>query len=369
MATLGVTPSGAIGVDELETLARGAAVYGSGGGGSIEDAAPLIDEIRGSMAGRPVGVVGLRELPAEARVVMPAAFSRSSAGVSVAAAALAVRALADRSGGVFDAIVLADMSVFGTLVALGVAAACAVPVVDASGSVRAITRLECTTWAAAGVAPGPLALADGSEVVLVDTDSIDGADRALQAMLAGDALRGPTAAATFAMSGAALRRSAIPDAISSVRGTGRAAGPGTPGAPRPISALVEAIPGAIEVGRGPVGRVTVDLGSRREHVEVRVNTTRGPVSVVSFDDHLQLRSPRGVLVGAPDLIAVVRHDGTALTARELAAPETTGAEVSVVVAPTPDVEPARVPVEAYDDLHALVGVEGPVPFRAELFGS
>lgn len=362
MARVGVTPSGAIGADELEAIVLGAAMYGSGGGGTVESGTRLAADVRSAMADTPVGLVALRDLPAEARIAVPAAVPRARSLPSIAAAATAFRALAERSGDPFDAVVAPDLSVHSALVALGVAAACEVPVVDTAGSIRAATALDMTTWAAADVAPGIVVLADTADVVVLESESLDGADKAARAVLAGDALRGPIGLATWAMNAGALRRSSIPAALSALCATGAAAVDARARGADPVAALAGSIDRAVVAGRGRLGQVTVVLDQRREHVEIRIDTPSGPFEVVSVDSHVQLRSPQGVLVGAPDLISVVSAEGTPLGVRELTSPELAGTDVAVVVAPTPVIAPARVPTEAFDAIHASLGTAGPVPF-------
>lgn len=362
MARVVVTPSGAIGVDELAAIVFGAALYASGGGGSVEAGGRFADDLRPAIAETPVGLVALTDLPDGARVAVPAAFPRPRAMPSIAAAANAFRALGERTGDAFNAVVPPDLTVHGVLVALGVAVACDVPIVDAAGSVRAVRRLDMTTWAAAGVAPGVVAMADPNDVVVIDTDSIDGADSAARAVLAGDSFRGPVGGATWAMNATTLRRSSIPAALSAACAAGSVVLDAPSRGTDPVDALAATIDRAVVAGRGRVGRVTVALTGEREHVEIRVDTVRGPFEILSLDSHVQLRSPQGVLVGAPDLISVVTAGGTPLGVRELSSPELADAEVAIVVAPSPEVSPARVPAEAYARAHATFGTSGSVPF-------
>lgn len=360
MARVGVTPSGAIGVDELQSIAVGAAVYASGGGGSLTAGKALAHDLGAEISDVPIGLVAFGELPAAARVAVPLTFPRPRAAPSIAAATAAFRALAERTGGPFDAVVAPDLSVFGVLVALGVAAECDVPVVDAAGSIRAATRPDLTTWAAADVAPGIVAVADPHDAVVIETESVAGAHDTVQAVVSGGTLRGPFGAAAWAMNAGSLRRSSIPAGLSAVCAAGSIVR--EPGSADPVEALVAAIDRAVLVGRGRLGQVTVALDEPREHVEIRVDTDRGPLELLALDSHVQVRSPKGVLVGAPDLIAVLTTDATPLSVRELTTPAMADREVAVVVAPSPVVAPARIPVEAYDELHAVFGTSGPVPF-------
>lgn len=362
MARVGVTPSGAIEVDELMAIVFGSAFFGSGGGGSVEAGGRLADELRAALEDAPVGVVALADLPDQARVAVPASFPQPQVMPSIAAATNAFRALGERTGDAFDAVVPLDLTVHGVLVALGVAVACDVPVVDAAGSVRAARRLDMTTWAAAGVVPGIVAMADPRDVVVIGTDSIDGAGSAARAVLAGDTLRSPIGGASWAMNTNTLRRSSIPAALSAACAVSNAVLDAPSRGTDPVDALVATIDRAVVVGRGRLGRVTLALTGRREHVEIRIDTLRGPVEILSIDSHIQLRSPQGVLVGAPDLISVVTTGGRPLCVRELSSPELAEIEVAVIAAPTPEATPARVPTEAYDRVHATFGTTGPVPF-------
>ena len=362
MARVEVARSGAVAADDVASMLLGAAFFGSGGGGSFESGGQLAGVVRRACGGDPVGIVALADLPDRARVAVPASFAGQGASASIDAAANAFRALGERTGDAFDAVVPADLTVHGMLTALGVAASCGVPVVDAAGSVRAAHRFDMTTWAAAGVVPRAVVMADPTRVVVIDTDSTDDADSAARAVLAGSTLHGPIGGASWAMRTATLQRSSFPDAVSAALAAGRAASDAWDRGADPAGALAAAVDRGVVVGRGKLGEVTVTLTDRGERVEARIDTTEGSFHICSLDSHIQLRSSHDVLVGAPDLIAVVTTEGIALDVGQVTSPEFADIEVAIVVAPSPDLAPAVLPRAVYNRAHATFGIEGPVPF-------
>lgn len=362
MARVEVARSGAIAADDLASVVLGAAFCGSGGGGSFESGGRLAGVVKRAGGGDPVGIVALADLPDRARVAVPASFPGPGATPSIDAAAHAFRVLGERTGDAFDAVVPVDLTVHGMLTALGVAVSCGIPVVDAAGSVRAADRFDMTTWAAAGVVPRAVVMADPSRSVVIDTDSTDGADSATRAVLTGTTLHGPVGGASWAMHAATVQRSSIPGAVSVALAAGRAVSDAWDRGADPAGALAATVDRAVVVGRGRLGEVTVTLTDRRERVEARIDTMQGPFHVHSLDSHIHLRSSNDVLVGAPDLISVMTAEGIALDVGQLTAPEFTDAEVAIVAAPSLDLAPGAMRREAYNRAHAMFGVEGPVPF-------
>ncbi|MEM9464557.1 MAG: DUF917 family protein [Actinomycetota bacterium] len=356
-----VIPTRTLGIDEIELLAVGASVYGCGSGGSLIEGRILASALAGRLGRGRVGMVPLADLPDAARVAVPSTFARPRSVASIDAATRAFGELADRTGGPFDAVLPADLGVVSVLVAFAVAAELDVPVVDAGGAVRAAPHLDQTTWAAAGVVPGTAVLSDGEDLVGVDSDSVIVADRSVRALATGDSLQGSIAGATWAMRGPTARRSSLPGIVTAALEAGQAVDAVTDQGGDPVAELVRVVDGAVLAGRGPIAAVTVALHERTEHFEIRIDTDAGPIDVVSLDGHVQLRVDGEIVVGAPDLIAVVTPGGLGCTPRDLAAPAMEGQAVAVIAAPQPAIDALRVDPTAFASAHRFLGADEDAP--------
>lgn len=358
-----VIPPRNLGIDEIETISIGSGFYGCGGGASLVEARILASALAGRLGARRVGVVPLERLPDEARVAVPSTFARPRNVASIDAAIAAFRSLADRTGGPFDAVMPADLGAVSVLVAFGVAAEVGIPVVDAAGAARASDHLDQTMWAAAGVLPGAVVLSTGDDQVGLESDSVAVADRSIRALIAADPLRGSVGCATWAMRGPTARRSSIPGALGAALRAGEAVDAAAEHGGDAAAGLVRAVDGAVLVGRGRIGAVTVALHERTEHFEIRVDTEAGPIDVLAVDAHHQLRIGGEVVVGSPDLISIVTPGGLGCTPRDLAAPAMEGQVVAVIAAPGPTVDGLRIDPASFGAAHRLLGTDGePIPF-------
>lgn len=358
-----VTPTQHLGIDEIEAVAVGAAFYGCGGGGSLVEGRILASSIAGRLGARRVGLAPLEALPDAARVAVPSAFARPRAVASVDAAVVAFRELAARTGGSFDAVLPADLGVVSVLVACAVAAEFDVPVIDAGGAARSAGHLDQTTWAAAGVVAESAVLSDGDEHVVLQSDSVLVADRSIRAVVSSDSLRGSVACATWAMRGPTARRSSLPGIVTAALRAGRAVAAVADQGGDAVAELVGAVDGAVLAGRGCIAGVTVALHDRAEHFEIQIDTEAGRLEVLSVGGHLQLRVGGTLVVGAPDLIAVVTPGGLGCTPRDLAVPAMEGQPVAVIATPAPTAHGAAVDPVSFGEEHLLLGTDtAAVPF-------
>ena len=362
-ADIEVIPPRSLGMDDIETLAVGAAFYGCGTGGSLVEGQILIAALAGRLGPGRIDIVALDTLSESARVAVPTSFARPRNVASIHAAASAFGALADRTGGPFDAVMPADLGIVSVLIACAVAAEHGIPIVDAGGATRAATHLDQTTWAAAGVVPQAAVLSDGVDHVAIESDSVAVADRSIRALVANDTLGGSVASATWAMRGPTARRSSLPGIVSAALRAGQAVAAASSAGGDPVAELVRVAPGAVLAGRGRIAEVTVALHERTEHFEIRVETASGSLEVLSVDGHLQLRTDGELVVAAPDLISVPTPGGLGCSPRDLAAPAMEGQVVAVVAAPEPTADGLALDAAAFRAAHRLLGGDGePVPF-------
>lgn len=213
-----------LGPDDLPDLARGAALLGTGGGGD-----PHIGRLMATQAMRehgPVTVLDPDELPDSAFVVPTAMMGAPTVMIEKIPrgdeAVTALRALEHHLGRRATATMPIECGGINSMIPLAVAARTGLPIVDADGMGRAFPELQMETFGVYGVSGSPMVVAgDHGETVTVDT----GQDNKRMEWLArGAAIRmgGAALIAEYAMSGADVRRTAVPRTLSLGLRIGRA---------------------------------------------------------------------------------------------------------------------------------------------------
>ncbi|HEY6739446.1 MAG TPA: DUF917 domain-containing protein [Actinopolymorphaceae bacterium] len=301
---------------DVEALAHGCTLLGSGGGGSVEIVAPLLR--RALQTAGTVPVTRASDLPPAARVACIGAVGspngigeRLPSGTEFARAA---RALEDHTGVPFDAVQPLEIGGLNGLVAPVAASSLGLPLLDSDAMGRAYPRLDHTVLL--GVVPAsPLALANATGDVLILDSQDDRVERLVRSVLAAMGTwaavciyPGPAALyAEYAVSGSVDRALRLGQAFAAHRRREEAArtGSGTPDGEGP-DVLTAA--GATTVFEGTVLEVRrdqpiTDVGGVAtlghavdEHRSLRLDFANEYVA--AFDD--------GVPVAvAPDIICVL----------------------------------------------------------------
>lgn len=328
--------------DELPDLARGAAVLGTGGGGD-----PYVGQLLVRQAIRergPVTVLDPDDVDAEALVVPTAqmgaptvVFEKLPSGTEPITA---LRALEARLGRRATATMPIECGGINSMIPLMVGARTGLPVVDADGMGRAFPELQMETFGVYGIPGSPMAVAgEGGETAVIDT----GADnRRMEWLARGVTVRlgGVAHIAEYAMTGADIRRTAVPRTLSLALGVGRAIRTAREANQDPIARLADFLSGTLYrhlrvLFRGKVA----DVARRTEE-----GFARGQAVAVSFDgDHklelvfqnenLVARVDGAVRCVVPDLICVLDAErGEPITTETLRY----GQRVTVVGISTPD---------------------------------
>jgi len=294
-------------VDDVDDLAVGAALLGSGGGG---DAAAAASMTRAVLAAHgPVPVVAAGELGPDETVVAVAAIGATAVMVEVlpsgAEFVAAVRALEGHLHLRAAAVHVLEVGGVNALFAVASAAWLGLPVVDADGMGRAYPRLDQTTFAAAGVSAAPAALTSPSgETILITSADNAAVERVARAAL--PALGGWAAAASYPMPAPVAAGCGLPGSLSRALRLGRAWRAAQEGGGRPrLAALLDEHGGAA-VFAGTV----IDVRPRRrarpgvvtlEHRAERARTLR-----VEFADEYLLAMDDGTPVAAvPDIVCLL----------------------------------------------------------------
>jgi DUF917 family protein len=208
---------------DLPDLARGATLLGTGGGGDPYIGKMLVERVLGDGE---ITVLDPDELADDLFVIPTAQMGAPTVMIEKIPAGteptLALRTLEAHLGRTADATMPIECGGINSMIPLVVAAETGLPVVDADGMGRAFPELSMETFAVYGVHGSPLALAgERGEQVIIDTGDDD---RQMEWLARGITIRlgGVGHIAEYAMSGAEVKRTAVPRTISMALALGRA---------------------------------------------------------------------------------------------------------------------------------------------------
>lgn len=327
----------------LADMASGAAIMGTGGGGD-----PLVGRLLVQQAlddGLTVEIVAPDELDDEAFIISTAMMGAPSVVVEKLAsgseAVASLRKLEEHLGRSADATVPMECGGLNSMIPLLVAARAGIPVVDADGMGRAFPELQMETFGVYGISGSPLVISDEKgHSVLVDT----GDDNVRMERLARAVtiqMGGASFIAEYAMSGADLKRTAIPHTLSLATNIGRVIREARAAHADPFAALVGAVEESI------YGYATTLMEGKIVDVERSIvgGFTAGRVTLAPFtegelltidfrNENVVARRGEQVVAVVPDLITVLELEScTAITTEALRF----GQRVRVVAISTPEI--------------------------------
>jgi hypothetical protein len=328
--------------DHLVDLARGAAVLGTGGGGDPYVGRLLVREAIRECG--PVTILDPDEVDADALVIPTAqmgaptvVFEKLPRGDE---AIVALRALEARLGRKAAATMPIECGGINSMIPLLVGARTGLPVVDADGMGRAFPELQMETFGVYGIPGSPMAVAgESGETAVIDTGSDN---RRMEWLARGVTVRlgGVAHIAEYSMSGADVRRTAVPRTITLALGVGRAIREAREANEDPIARLADFLAGTLYRHLRVLFRGKVSDVERRPEE----GFARGRAAVMSFDGErkLELLFQNENLVAlvdgevrciVPDLICVLEAEqGEPITTETLRY----GQRVTVVGISTPD---------------------------------
>jgi DUF917 family protein len=299
--------------EHLTDLARGATLLGTGGGGDPYIGRMLVERVLGDGA---ITILDPDEI-ADDLFVIPTA--------QMGAPTVMVEKI--ECGGI------------NSMIPLIVAAETGLPVVDADGMGRAFPELSMETFAVYGVHGSPLALAgERGEKVIIDTGDDD---RQMEWLARAITIRlgGVGHIAEYAMTGADVRRTAVPRTLSMALALGRAIREAREEHRSPFDAIAQTLSTTLYSHMRTlfIGKV-IDVERRTTDGFAKGRATMaagdGSTFVIDFqNENLTARRDGKLVAIVPDLICVVDH--------ESAEPITTeglryGQRVSVLGISTPD---------------------------------
>lgn len=208
--------------DDLDDLAVGAAILGTGGGGD-----PYIGKLlaRGAIeAHGPVSLVDLQELPDDAHVLTTGGMGAPTILIekvpSGEEALLALRHHEAMTGRKATHIMAFEAGGLNSCLPVMLAAQAGLPLVDADGMGRAFPRLEMETFNVYGVDACPVAVADEKgNVALVETRSAAQAEWVARGLTIR--MGGQSTIVNYPMDGATARKVSVPATLSLAQGIGR----------------------------------------------------------------------------------------------------------------------------------------------------
>ncbi|MDY6817314.1 MAG: DUF917 domain-containing protein [Halobacteriales archaeon] len=347
---------------DIEDLAVGAALLGTGGGGD-----PHVGKLmaqRALEANGPVELLDPTEVPADDLVVSTSMMGAPTVGYEkIMEGREAIRALqraAEELDADVDATVPAECGGGNSTIPFVVAANEGIPVVDGDGMGRAFPELHQVTFNVYGVDATPSVLADehGNRLVFetVDNASVEPFARAATIEMGGRA-----GLADYPMSGRQLRDVVIPGTISLGIDIGDAIR--NPGEQDPIEG-VKAVTGASNYGRAVelfAGKIT-DV-ERRTQEGFAVGTVSldgldgydGQQAAIEFqNENLIVRRDGTVVATVPDLIVVLEEEtGRPVTTERLRY----GYRVTVLGIPAPEIMRTEAALEVWGPRYFEYDVE------------
>ncbi|MFT4219907.1 MAG: DUF917 domain-containing protein [Microbacterium sp.] len=324
---------------DLEDLARGATLLGTGGGGDPYIGRMLVERVLGDGA---ITVLDPDEIDDDLFVIPTAQMGAPTVMVEKIPAGTeptqSLRILEEHVGRTAQATMPIECGGINSMIPLVVAAETGLPVVDADGMGRAFPELSMETFAVYGVNGSPLALAgERGERVIIDTGD-DNRQMEWLARAITIRLGGVAHIAEYAMSGADVKRTAVPRTLSMGLSLGRAIREARQAKRSPFAAISDALSTTLysEVRELFVGKV-VDVERRTTE-----GFAKGVARVASGSSELEIRFQNENLIALRDgaMVAIV-PDLICVLDAETAEPITTeglryGQRVRVIGISTPE---------------------------------
>jgi hypothetical protein len=323
-----------VNAEDLVSLARGAAMLGTGGGGD-----PHIGRLLAEQAIRehgPVDIVGVDEVPADACVLPVAMMGAPTVMVekipTTEQMTVAVNALARYLGVTPTHIACVEAGGVNSTLPFVAAAQLGLPLVDGDAMGRAFPELQMVLPTLDGIAATPMSIVDdkGNQGVF---DTVDNRWAERLARSATIDMGCSAIISLYSMTGEAVRKSLVPGTLSLCLEIGKAIEDARVRHTDPVLAAAERIGGrVIHTGKVvDVARRTVTGFARGEAILDGVGNDQGRRLVLRFqNEHLIAERDGVVAVTTPDLIMVLETEtGEPVTTEALRY----GHRVSVVAAP------------------------------------
>ncbi|WP_138444653.1 DUF917 domain-containing protein [Sinomonas susongensis] len=316
---------------DVENVARGAAVLGTGGGGD-----PYIGALLATRALQEHGeipVVTLEELPEDALVLTVAMMGAPTVMVeklpSLEEVIAPVRELGAYLSRPVTHIACAEIGGVNSTIPVAAAAALGLPLLDADGMGRAFPELQMVLPTLYGVTASPLAFGDEKGNVGV-LQTVDNSWTERIARVACVEMGCSVMISGFRMTGSQARESLVEGSLSRCIAIGKEIVRARAAKSDPVAAAVELL-GGRELFAGKVADVQRATTRGFARGQARIDG-QDAVLMLSFqNEHLVAESDGRILATTPDLIIVLEHEtGEPITTEGLRY----GQRVRVVAAPS-----------------------------------
>lgn len=312
-----------IDADALESIAIGAGILGTGGGGN-----PYLGKLsarRLLRSGKRIDVVSLDEVDDDWKVVTVGGMGAPTITIEKIARGTetyeALRALESYVGEKIDAIIPAEIGGGNSIEPMIAAAQAGIPVIDADGMGRAFPTMPMITYFIYGLSCYPCAVCDEKGNKIVYTEGVDAHWLERLTRTAAVQMGGHAGAAVAYMTGADAKRTAIRDTLSWARDVGDRVRRARQAREDPLQAVLEATGGTLLFCGKIVGvdRRTVD-GWVRGSVGIEgTDDFAGRSMDIAFqNENLVAWIDGAPVTTVPDLICIVnRDDGEPVTTEML----------------------------------------------------
>jgi DUF917 family protein len=329
-----------IGEREVEWIAEGAAVLGTGGGGNTYLAG--LDLRRLLRQGARVRVVQAEELPDDAFGPVLSGMGAPTVGIERLPVAGRFGALVRATGRALGRdpafVAIGEVGGANALRPLSGAAESGLPVVDADPMGRAFPELQMDTYMIAGVPPRPLLLNDGKgvEALLEGVPDPWTAERYARALTW--AMGGNAGVVVGVVTAAQVRAYGIPGTLSLALEIGRAMERARAAKRPTLDAVLAAVPGGVRLFEGKVVDVSrrTAAGFARGHVVIDgLGGWRGERLRIEFqNEYLVARREEdgAALVAVPDLLVLIEEESGRALGSEMVR---YGLRVHVLALPAP----------------------------------
>ncbi|CAN5445164.1 DUF917 domain-containing protein [soil metagenome] len=311
-----------ISAEDLDDMALGAAVLGTGGGGN-----PYIGRLMAQAALRkygPVKLIDASELNDDDMVVPAAMMGAPTVMVEKIPAGhevvTAFKKLEAYMGKPFSAVMSGEIGGLNSVVPFTVAAALGLPMVDADGMGRAFPELQMSIPAMIGVTAYPMAIADekGNSAIIstINNHWTETLARTLTIDMGCSAM-----VALYAMTGRQVKDGAVLGTITQTEQIGRALREATANHIDPVEAVRAVTNGAI-IWTGKISDIQrrTETGFARGDAYIAgLGPNEGETLQISFQNEFLIgRTSDRVLITTPDLITMLDAEtGHPITTEEL----------------------------------------------------
>lgn len=301
---------------DLEDIAVGAAILGTGGGGD-----PYIGKLlaRGAIeANGPVKMISLEELPDGANVVTCGAMGAPTILIEKVPSGeemlLALRHYEDVTGETVTALMPFEAGGLNSCLPIVLAAQTGLPLVDADGMGRAFPQLEMETFNVYGVKAAPVAVADErGNLAMVETESAAKAEFLARSLCIR--LGGHVSIVNYPMDGATAKRVSVPATMSLAQDIGRVLREARKEKKAPLPTLIDFLKtthyGHAELlGSGKVSDIERKVENGWSVGVVTISPFDGSASyrIRIQNENLMLEREGRVVAVVPDLICVLDID-------------------------------------------------------------